>query len=251
MVRPAQPSSRHVRALLAGETVVDSREQLLVWEPELPVPRYLFRAEDVGARFLKETSPPAKLGYHHPNGEVSRWFDVVVGDRTLRQAAWVRSEFPGHVGVTWEHGEFDHWFEEAQEVVEHPHDPFVHLDAYSSDRRVTVTSGGVVLAESTDAVFLWETGLPARYYLPRADVHFETLTPTETESTCPYKGFATDYWSSETVRDVAWSYPEPFFPYRNIADRIAFLNERVDIAIDGVEQPRPVSKKWAARARLA
>ena len=239
-----------MRGLVGDATVVDSRQQLLVWEAELPVPRYLFPSGDVDESALTETGPPEKLGYHHPNGPVATWFDIVVGEKTLKHAAWIRAEFPNHTGVTWQADHLD-WFEEALQVFEHPHDPFVHIDAYPSTRHVTVSSEGIVLADSTDAVFLWETGLPMRTYLPRNDVNVAALSPTDSESVCPYKGFATDYWSTDSVRDVGWSYPDPCFPYRNIANRIAFLSERVDITIDGVEQPRPVPKKWAARDRLA
>lgn len=242
-------SERWVRGLVGDVTVVDSREQLLVWEPQLPVPRYLFATKDVEASVLVETGRPEKLSYHHPNGLVSKWFDLVAGEATLKHAAWIRAEFPEHVGVTWQADHLD-WFEEARQVFEHPHDPYVHIDAYPSTRRVTISSDGVVLADSTDAVFVWETGLPVRFYLPRDDVHLDALTPVETTSVCPYKGLATDYWRSAAVDDVAWSYPDPFFPYRNLAGRIAFLSERLDIAIDGAEQPRPVSKKWPARERL-
>lgn len=242
-------SDRWVRGLVGNTTVVECREQLLVWEHELPVPRYLFPTGSVEKGVLVEVEPPARLGYHHPNSPVSTWFDIVVGDQTLRHAAWIRTEFPDHVGVTWQADHLD-WFEEARQVFEHPHDPYVHIDAYPSTRHVTISIEGVGLADTSDAVFLWETGLPTRLYVPRDDVDLTALTPTDTQSVCPYKGFATDYWSTTDVRDVAWSYPDPFFPYRNIADRIAFLSERVDVTIDGVLQPRPVPKTWAARERL-
>ncbi|CAN5336920.1 DUF427 domain-containing protein [soil metagenome] len=242
-------SSRWVRGMVGDTVVVDSRSQVIVWEEQLPVPRYLFLASDVDATLLVETTPPERLSYHHPNGEVTVWFDIVAEGRTLNHAAWIRADFPDHIGVTWKLGKLS-WFEEAQEVFEHPHDPFVHLDAYPSTRRVTVSSNGVVLADSTRAIFLWETDLPVRYYIPRDDVNLQLLTATDTESVCPYKGFATDYWSTADIPDIAWSYPEPFFPYRNIAEHVAFFSERVDISIDGAEQARPVLTEWPARERL-
>ena len=249
-VRDSQPSSRWVRAFVGDTVVVDSRDQLIVWEAELPVPRYVFHREDVLASALRPTTEPSVFSYHHPNEPVAEWFDLVVGDRVIEHAAWVRASLPDWIGVTWEFGVLDHWFEEAQEVVEHPHDPYVHIDALPSSRHVVVERDGVVLADSTSVVFLWETALPARYYFPREDVRFENLTPTPTTSICPYKGFANDYWDAPGRRNLAWSYPEPFFPYRNIAGRVAFLNEDVDITIDGVPQARPIPKVWPARSRL-
>lgn len=246
-------STRWVRGIVGGTLVVDSRDQLLVWEEELPVPRYLFRNEDVRSEHLTPTGAPEDLRYHHPNSEVASWFDVVVDKRTIRHGAWRIKGFDGYTGLTWERGGFDHWYEENQEVFEHPHDPFVHIDALPSSRLVTVRHDDVVLGESREAVFLWETGLPPRYYLPRRDIDFNLLTPTTTQSICPYKGFATNYWSvtgESSLTDIAWSYPEPFFPYRNITGLVAFLNEKLEILIDNVVQARPVPKQWPARSRL-
>lgn len=246
-------TDRWVRGAVGDTLVVDSRDQLLVWEAELPVPRYLFRNEDVRAEHLVPTDAPHKRSYHHPNSRVVAWFDVVVGDRTLRHGAWRREGFEEYTGVTWERGGLDHWYEEDVEVYEHPHDPFVRIDAMPSSRLVTVSHGDVVIAESRQPILLWETGLPLRFYLPRRDVDLDRLTPSDTQSICPYKGFATEYWSlagEPELTDIAWSYPEPFFPYRNIAGTVAFLHEKLDVTVDGVAQSRPVPKQWSARSRL-
>src|SRR5688500_19800869 len=54
---------------------------------------------------------------------------------------------------------------------------------------------------------------PVRYYVPQTDVRMDLLTPTDTETGCPYKGFA-HYWTVDTGagthEDVAWSYRSPF-----------------------------------------
>ena len=47
---------------------------------------------------------------------------------------------------------------------------------------------------------LYETGLPTRYYLPKADVRMEFLTPTDSETACPYKGWA-GYWNVQVTPD--------------------------------------------------
>ncbi len=49
-----------------------------------------------------------------------------------------------------------------------------------SSRSVRVELDGVVLAETTSAVMVFETGLPTRYYVPRTSVRFEHLLPTGT-----------------------------------------------------------------------
>jgi uncharacterized protein (DUF427 family) len=41
------------------------------------------------------------------------------------------------------------------------------------------------------------------------------------------------------VRDLAWSYDAPFRESAPIAGLVAFYDERVDVYVDGVLQPRP------------
>ncbi len=112
-----------------------------------------------------------------------------------------------------------------------------------SDARVQVVVGGVTLADSTRALLLHETGLPTRYYIPRDDVDMERLVPTDTKSTCPFKGEAV-YWSARVgdtvVPDVAWSYPTPIPERADITDLICFFTERVDqLLLDGEPVARP------------
>jgi len=101
----------------------------------------------------------------------------------------------------------------------------------TTDERVRVLVSGEVLADSTDAVVLYETGLPPRYYLPREDVRMELLAPTDTATTCPFKGDAS-YWTARVgdreVVDVAWTYEAPIDERADITGRICFFVERVD-----------------------
>jgi uncharacterized protein (DUF427 family) len=101
-----------------------------------------------------------------------------------------------------------------------------------------------VLADSASPVLVFETGLPTRYYLPRTDLRFEHLVPTDTVTACPYKGRTSAYWSArigeETHTDVAWSYDFPTRQLLPIAGLVAFYNERVTLVVDGQELDRPV-----------
>ena len=103
-----------------------------------------------------------------------------------------------------------------------------------------------MLAESRTPVLLFETGLPTRYYLPRSDVRFEHLVPTDTTTECPYKGTTTEYWSVRTPtglhEDLAWTYRFTTDAVRAVAGLIAFYNELVDITLDGEELARPSTK---------
>ena len=64
----------------------------------------------------------------------------------------------------------DAWFEEDEEVFTHPRDPYTRVDILPSSRHVRVEVDGVTVAESTSPRLLFETGLPARYYLPKPHV---------------------------------------------------------------------------------
>ena len=83
--------------------------------------------------------------------------------------------------------------------------------------------------------------LPPRYYLPREDVAVE-LRPSDRWSVCAYKGRAT-YWSAvvgdEVLPDLVWSYPDPLPDMRLITGRVSLFNERLDVFLDGVQQPKP------------
>jgi uncharacterized protein (DUF427 family) len=101
---------------------------------------------------------------------------------------------------------------------------------------VEVTLGGEKLAESDRPVLLDETGLPTRYYLPRDDVRTDLLKPTDTATTCPFKGQAS-YWSAEVGgeihEDLVWSYENPIPQAEGISGLMCFYPDRVDLTVDG------------------
>jgi uncharacterized protein (DUF427 family) len=139
----------------------------------------------------------------------------------------------------------DAWFEEDEEIFVHPRSPYTRVDALRSTRTVRVELDGVVLAESSAPVMVFETGLPTRYYLNRTEVNAGHLLPTPTVTACPYKGKTSGYWSvrvGETVYpDLAWAYDFPTRQLLPIAGLIAFYNEKVDIWLDGERLERPVT----------
>lgn len=129
-------------------------------------------------------------------------------------------------------------------VWEPPHDPFGRIDVLRSSRHVVLSSGGVVLADSTRPVLLFETSLPSRYYLPREDIRWDLLTPSESHSVCAYKGVAS-YWTARLpgrdLPDIAWTYEEPLHDALNVAGMVAFFTERLDLVVDGAPVERQVT----------
>jgi uncharacterized protein (DUF427 family) len=81
-------------------------------------------------------------------------------------------------------------------------------------------------------------------------VRLDLLTPSANRSHCPYKGDADRYWDLDGHPDgsgIAWSYSDPYPAVGRVKNRVAFYNELVDLTVDGVPQPRPVSL-FSARA---
>ncbi|HEY0472726.1 MAG TPA: DUF427 domain-containing protein, partial [Kribbella sp.] len=144
---------------------------------------------------------------------------------------------PGRVRFDWD--ALDSWFEEDEEVFVHPRNPYSRVDAVKSSRHVQVALDGAVLADSRSTVMVFETGLPPRYYFPRTAVNFGHLTPSDTQTACPYKGITSAYWSIGDQPDLAWSYDFPTAPLLPVAGHVAFFNEKTDLSIDGQFFPRP------------
>jgi uncharacterized protein (DUF427 family) len=105
---------------------------------------------------------------------------------------------------------------------------------------VVVSVDGEKLAESDRPVLLDETGLPTRYYLPREDVRTDLLRPTDSATTCPFKGEAS-YWSAqvggETYQDLVWSYETPIPQAEGITGLMSFYPDRVELTVNGERQP--------------
>jgi uncharacterized protein (DUF427 family) len=241
-------SDKWVRAYVGDVAVVDTREPVLFYEEDFPVPGYAFAPDDVRTDLLRPASgePPHEPFFFLPKGPVARWFDLVLEGRVIPHAAWVRDapELVDSIIFSWRPGVLDRWLEESEEVAGHPRDPHKRVEALSSSRHVVASVNDVQLGDTTDPVLLFETGLPTRYYFPAADVNTEDLTPSSNTSMCPYKGVADRYWSLEgdaPIANVAWSYSQPYPAVQKVKDRVAFYNELVDITIDGVAQERPVS----------
>ena len=236
---------KRVRAVLAGETLADSTAALLVWEPRRAVPAYAFPEADVRRDLLRASEHPVP-GAH---GAGAVFLTAGAAGALAENAAWryADPDLAGHVAFSWE--AMDHWYEEDEEVFGHPRDPWHRVDARRSARDVRVEIGGEAVADSGRPTIVFETGLPTRYYLPRADVAMDRLEATDTRTICAYKGFAS-YWSVGEERDVAWAYEEPFPDAPPIAGLVCFLNERTDMTVDGAPVERP-STQWSAGIRSA
>jgi uncharacterized protein (DUF427 family) len=237
-----EPGTKRVRAFLGGEVVADTTRPVLVWEVPY-YPAYYVPLADVSADLR-----PDGTTVHSPSRGEGRVFTVRVGGAEAPAGALRYEDSPidalrDLVRLDWH--VMDAWFEEDEEVFTHPRDPYTRVDILSSSRNVRIEVDGETVAESASPRLLFETGLPVRYYLPKPHVRLDLLVPSDTVTHCPYKGRA-EYWSVRTrdgVReDLAWSYATPLPESQKVAGLIAFLDEKVDVHVDGVRQERPRTK---------
>ena len=95
-----------------------------------------------------------------------------------------------------------------------------------------VRAAGAVLGESTQALELVEGDYPPVIYFPRADIAMAFLEPSDTTTTCPYKG-AARYYTIQAKRgaipDAAWSYEDPKAEVAEIKDYLAFYTSKVAV----------------------
>lgn len=236
------PSPRRVRVRIGGETVADSIQALLLYECD-HLPAYYFPLADTRLEYFK----PSALTTACPYKGSASYMSFASNGRSVEDVMWrYASPMPqcpaisDHVSFIW--NKVDHWYEEDEEIFVHARDPFRRVDCLPSSRRVRIEVAGTVVAESWRAVFLFETGLPTRYYLPLEDARREFLHQSHFETRCPYKGQARYFdlkVGASVLQDKVWYYPDPVHEAARIRGLVAFPNEFVDIFVDDVLQPRP------------
>jgi uncharacterized protein (DUF427 family) len=98
-------------------------------------------------------------------------------------------------------------------------------------RRVVVTLGGKIVADTRGALVLQEASYPAVQYIPREDADMTLLRRTDHSTHCPYKGDASYYsipLGGERSNNAVWTYENPHAAVARIKDHLAFYPTRVD-----------------------
>jgi uncharacterized protein (DUF427 family) len=99
-------------------------------------------------------------------------------------------------------------------------------------RRVRVTAGDIVIAETSKALTLKEARYPAVQYVPRQDANMALLERTDRVTHCPYKGDASYYSvkaDGKTLDNAIWTYETPFPAMAEISGHLAFYPDKVKI----------------------
>ncbi len=244
-----EKTAKWIRAEFGGETIADTTAALILRrEKRLPV--YCFPKKDVRLDLMTKTQKTVTFA---PQGTATYW-DINVGEKHAKIAAWIfdnpaegQQDLTDYIIFEW--GEMDAWFEEADEVFVHLKDPYHRIDVLKSSRHVSVVVGGQTVADTHSAVFLFETGFPTRYYIPKDDVAMEYLEPSDLKTRCPYKGIASSYWSVRAgdtyLKNSVWSYANPLPEAYKVKDCLCFFGEKVDaIYLNEVLVPKP-STPWS------
>jgi len=175
-----EQAHKRVRAYLGGGLVADTVAPLLVWE--IPYfPAYYVPVADV----LSDRLVGSDHTEHSPSRGDAQFFHVKTSTREATNAARQYPDSPieeirDAIRLDWD--AMDAWFEEDVEVSVHPRSPYTRVDVLPSSRHVQVEVDGVLVADTTSPVLLFETGLPVRYYLPKPDVRMDLLSPTTSQS---------------------------------------------------------------------
>ena len=230
-----EPDGRRLRAFVGDTVVLDSARAHLLHETGIPPVAYV-PLEDFDEALLARTESSTHCPF---KGDASYW-TLQVGDdvredavwayeQPLEQAAWLR----GFAALA--HARADRWMVEDEPQPGRLRDPYHRVDVHQSSRRVRVSVGDDVIAESARPVLLFETSVSVRAYIPRNDMVSGHLAPSPTTSHCPYKGDAT-HWhvhaGGQEFPDAAWSYELPTAEAMKIAGHVCIAAEGITVELD-------------------
>ena len=227
----AEPLRRRMRVRFGDQWIADSEDVVLLHEPGR-YPVAYFPLGDIADGVLE---PSGYTTSHRDLGATS-WYTVRAGSQSKPRAAWQHSELPDYAGVLTGRVAFawramDAFYEEDQRIVGHAADLYHRIDIRPSSRHLVVRHGDRMIADTTHALVLYESGFAPRWYVPRADVDESALTPVQTQTFCPYKGVCS-YYDIGDARAAAWSYLDAWPEVGRVAGYISFEPDKVQVHLD-------------------
>jgi uncharacterized protein (DUF427 family) len=109
--------------------------------------------------------------------------------------------------------------------------PEHRVDLHPEAHRVRVTFAGTVVADTTAALRVEETGHGPVHYIPEKDMRLDLMHKTEHSTYCPFKGHAS-YWTvtvdGKSSENAIWGYQTPYDEMEGLAGYYAFYGNRVD-----------------------
>ena len=98
-----------------------------------------------------------------------------------------------------------------------------------SNKRVRIFLGGELIADTDNALYVWENPSYPQYYIPIGDVTDGVLHPSQKATHSPSRGDATSFRVRAGHRDApdaAWSYPDS--PIEELRSMVRFDFDAMD-----------------------
>ena len=110
--------------------------------------------------------------------------------------------------------------------------PEHRVDLKRGPANVQVRVNGETIADTANAIAVYESGYPVVYYIPRADVRMDRLVRTPHHTRCPFKGEAS-YFNiiPNGAENGVWTYEQPYDEVLQIKDHLAFYVTKVDAIV--------------------
>jgi uncharacterized protein (DUF427 family) len=227
----AEPLRRRMRVRFGREWIADSEDVVLLHEPGR-YPVAYFPRVDIAATALQ---PSDHTSQHRDLGP-TKWYVIRAEDREAARGAWEHTDLPtcardlqDRVAFAWR--AMDAFYEEDERILGHAADQYHRIDIRATSRRLVALSGERIVADSTGALVLYESGFAPRWYVPRADVDDSALTGNEAQTFCPYKGVCS-YYDIGEARRAAWSYGDAFAEVGRISDLVSFEPDKITVLVD-------------------
>jgi uncharacterized protein (DUF427 family) len=226
---------RRLRAVIDDRTVLDTTRAHLLHETGIRPVAYV-PLEDFDHELLQRTRTQTHCPF---KGDASYW-SIQVGDDLRADAVWAYEEpsqdasfLEGFAALAFDRA--DAWMVEDETIRGWLNDPYHRVDVHGSSRAVRVSANGELLAHSARPTLVFETSMPVRAYIPRADIEAGHLAPSSKQTTNPYIGDAI-YWhvhaAGELLRDGAHSYELPRAEAMKIAGLVCFEGEGISVLLD-------------------
>lgn len=227
-----QADPRRLRAMVGDTIVLDTVRAHLLHETGISA-RIYAPLED----YRQDVLTPTDTSTHCPfKGDANYW-TLRAGGKEIVDGLWGYARPTGEAPFLEGYAalyedKVDAWFVEEDRVVGHLRDPYHRVDAHPSTRRVVVRVNGAEVARSERPVLVFETGLPARAYVPPADVHGgEVSAGSGQRAFCAYKGESL-YWTVAGVEDAAWSYESPLPDALRVQGHLSFDDARDEVEVE-------------------
>jgi uncharacterized protein (DUF427 family) len=230
-----EPDPRRLRAVVDDRTVLDTTRAHLLHETGIRPVAYV-PLDDFDQELLERTETRTHCPF---KGDASYW-SIRVGDEVRADAVWAYEEpsreasfLEGFAALSFDRA--DAWMVEDEAIRGWLNDPYHRVDVHGSSRAVRVTANGELLAHSARPTLVFETSMPVRAYIPRADIEAGRLAPSSKQTTNPYIGDAI-YWhvhaGDALVRNGAHSYELPRAEAMKIAGLVCFDGDGITVLLD-------------------